>query len=174
VQVGSPGTDLEWRQAQALVNALIDWDASQSRPLGFSRAEVAAAFYPDSMADIRAHSVAPRGRFLLATQAHDPAGCAAFKQLSADVCELYCVYVRPESRGHGVGSLLLGRLQAEASVAGYTAMYLETATFMHDAHALYRSHGFGIRGHYRPLADKYANVTVAMQCDLGSAARLAG
>ena len=167
VQVYSPTTDFEWRHAATLVKELIDWDVSQSS--GFSRSEVVEAFYPDSMADIQARSTAPHGLFLLATSAKDLAGCAAFKQLSSEVCELYCVYVRPDCRGHGVGALLVDRLKMDALAAGYTTMYLETATFMHDAHRLYQSQRFEIRDHYRSLSARYANAIISMQCDLRSA-----
>ena len=45
-------------------------------------------------------------------------------------------------------------------------MYLETATYMHDAHRLYYSLGFEVRGHYRAIPEHFAALTLSMQSDL--------
>ena len=45
-------------------------------------------------------------------------------------------------------------------------MYLETATYMHDAHRLYRSLGFEVRGYYRAVPEQFTAATLSMQCDL--------
>ncbi|MET0280859.1 MAG: GNAT family N-acetyltransferase [Steroidobacteraceae bacterium] len=163
---GHPRTEADWHNAQILIHELIEWDVSQSRHQGFDRAEVVEIFYPDTWEDIRAHSAEPGGGFLLATAGGNPAGCAAFKRLSPEVCELYSVYVRPDFRGQRIASHLISRLKKEAFAIGYLTMYLETATFMSDAHRLYRAHGFKVRHHYRPLPPRHANAIVSMQCDL--------
>jgi GNAT superfamily N-acetyltransferase len=51
------------------------------------------------------------------------------------------MYVRPSSRGRGVGRAILQRLIDDARVIGYRTIHLEFAPFMHEAHALYRQFG---------------------------------
>ena len=84
----------------------------------------------------------PRGRMLLAVVDGAPAGVAVLKPVSAEVCELKRMYVRPEHRGLGVAGRLLGRLVSDARSLGYASMRLETFAFMTTAHALYRRAGF--------------------------------
>ena len=93
-------------------------------------------------------------------------GCAAFRRLTSDVCELYDVYVRPSCRRRGIGSALLRRLMHEAMVYGYRTMCLETATFMRDAHRLYELLHFQVRAPYRSIPARYAQATKWMECKL--------
>lgn len=53
------------------------------------------------------------------------------------------MFVRPSVRGRGIGKLLLERLVEVAREAGYDQVLLDSTRFMHAAHALYRSVGFG-------------------------------
>ena len=52
------------------------------------------------------------------------------------------MYVRPSARGRGVGKALLGQLVEDARALGVRTVRLESAAFMVEAHALYRSFGF--------------------------------
>ena len=52
------------------------------------------------------------------------------------------MYVRPSARGLGVGQAILQGLIDDARRLGYKAIHLDSAPFMHEAHALYRSFGF--------------------------------
>ena len=52
------------------------------------------------------------------------------------------MFVRPAYRGQGVGRTLLQALLNAARVDGFTSIRLDSARFMLDAHALYRSFGF--------------------------------
>jgi ribosomal protein S18 acetylase RimI-like enzyme len=98
--------------------------------------------------------------------ASSPIGCGAFHQTTAEVCELYEVYVRPTHRGYGIGLMLLQKLMSEAAAAGYKTMRLETATFMQHAHRLYKTCGFKVRAPYRSLAPKFEAVTIWMEAPL--------
>jgi GNAT superfamily N-acetyltransferase len=167
VRVVSPTTEDDWQDADVLITELKEWDLLQSKDLGFDPDEVLSVFYPDDIGDIRRDSVPPDGCFLLARDAHLPAGCAAFRRLTANACELYDVYVRPTSRGRGIGSLLLEQLIGEAKARGYHTMCLETAKFMHDAHRLYRSLQFYMREPYRSIPAMLAEATMWMECKLG-------
>ena len=163
IRLLAPTTEEEWRHADALIAELQEWDVQQSRPLGLDRDEVLSAFYPSDAADVRRDSVLPNGCFLIAMDASAPVGCAAFHRMTPDVCELYNVYVRPICRGKGVGSMLLQKLMSDARVAGYKSMRLETATFMHHAHRLYKANGFKVRAPYRSVGAKFAAVTIWME-----------
>lgn len=52
------------------------------------------------------------------------------------------MFVRPATRGTGVGRALLERLLADARSEAFHTIQLETFTFMQPALALYRSVGF--------------------------------
>ena len=84
----------------------------------------------------------PDGRLMLATDQSHPAGIACLKKLRKDIAEIKRIYVRPGFRGRGIGRALLERLLAEAKEIGYPAIRLDSARFMREAHALYRSAGF--------------------------------
>jgi ribosomal protein S18 acetylase RimI-like enzyme len=166
LRVFSPGSEGEWRQAELLIAELKQWDAQQSQALGFERDEVMSVFYPDDIADMRRYSVSPLGCLLLAMDGELPLGCAAFRRLTSHACEAYNVYVRPTCRRRGIGSILLRRLMQDAKTYGYRAMYLETATFMREAHKLYEMLHFRIRAPYRSIPARHAKATIWMECNL--------
>ena len=166
VQLLAPVTDEQWRHAETLITELHEWDVQMSRTLGFGRDEILTAFYPNTFTEVRRDSVPPQGAFLLAMSAGSPIGCGAFHRTTAEVCELYEVYVRPTHRGSGIGSMLLQQLMSEAAAAGYKTMRLETATFMQHAHRLYKACGFKVLAPYRSLAPKFEAVTIWMEAPL--------
>ena len=166
IRVISPTTNHEWRQAEILIGELKEWDVRQSEILGFDGDEVGSVFYPDDIGDIRRDSAPPDGCLLLAIDGSLAAGCAAYRRLTPRACEVYDVYVRPTCRGRGIGSTLLRRLVREAKIAGYHAMCLETATFMHEAHRLYTSFDFQRREPYRSIPVRFEKVTLWMECNL--------
>jgi GNAT superfamily N-acetyltransferase len=88
------------------------------------------------------HLLGPRGRLLVARTNSRLIGVGALKPVDSAVGEIKRMYVRPEARRQGVGRAILERLLADARTIGYQVARLETATFMREAHALYRSMGF--------------------------------
>lgn len=88
------------------------------------------------------HLLGPRGRLLVARADSEVVGVGALKPVGSTVVEIKRMYVRPQARGQGIGRAILERLLADARTIGYQVARLETATFMREAHALYRSLGF--------------------------------
>ena len=83
-----------------------------------------------------------RGRLYLAEIDGATVGLGGLKPISEDVAEIKRMYVRPCARGRGVGRRLLQRLVADARSLEFRVVRLESAAFMREAHALYRSFGF--------------------------------
>ena len=90
----------------------------------------------------------PSGRLLLAMDGTTSNGCACMHTLHEGIAELKRMYVRPDQRRKGIGRTLVEALVGELRDAGYTTLRLDSARFMHEAHALYRSLGFSERDHY--------------------------
>jgi GNAT superfamily N-acetyltransferase len=88
------------------------------------------------------HLLGPRGRLHIAREGAEVVGVGALKPVDSTVAEIKRMYVRPQARGQGVGRAILETLLADARTIGYQVARLETATFMREAHALYRSLGF--------------------------------
>ena len=71
-----------------------------------------------------------------------PAGTGGLQEVAPGVAEIKRMYTAPAFRGHGVARAVLSRLIDDARAAGYGRLQLETAVWMVEAHALYRSCGF--------------------------------
>jgi ribosomal protein S18 acetylase RimI-like enzyme len=89
----------------------------------------------------------PAGRLLLAynndeSTSERVAGCGALRPLSAEICEMKRLYVRPEFRGSGVGRAMTLALITAAQEIGYRALRLDTLSEMRAAQELYRQMGF--------------------------------
>jgi ribosomal protein S18 acetylase RimI-like enzyme len=101
----------------------------------------AADVVEHNMADIQKY-MPPDGRLFLARAERDVIGCACAWTLRPGLAELKRVYVRPGVRRSGTGRALMQTLIADLREAGYTAIRLDTGTFMTAAQKLYRSFGF--------------------------------
>jgi putative acetyltransferase len=84
----------------------------------------------------------PSGRLLLAREDRGPVGCVALRRLDGARCELKRLFVRPGSRGLGLGRALTARIIAEARAIGYAEVVLDTLPSMAAAQQLYGELGF--------------------------------
>ena len=85
-------------------------------------------------------------------------GCGCFKPYDAEAVELKRMVVRPDARGRGVASAVLGALEAWARELGHRAMVLETGDRQAAAIALYARHGYVHIPKYGPYIDLPASV----------------
>lgn len=84
----------------------------------------------------------PGGRLLLAEQDGGIDGCIALRKVSASICEMKRLYVRPRARGAGLGRALIEQLIVEAGIAGYLEIRLDVLEEFAQAKRLYQSFGF--------------------------------
>ncbi len=74
------------------------------------------------------------------------AGIFPSEGLPEGTCELVKMYLKPETRGLGLGGALIRRTMEAAKSQGYQQMYLETLPELHQAVKVYEKYGF----HYLP------------------------
>src|SRR5271157_5200410 len=84
----------------------------------------------------------PKGILLIAVENEVPAGCACTRTIEPGVAEMKRMYVRPAFRRRGIGRVLVQQTIETVRKLEYPVLRLDSAGFMHDAHALYRSFGF--------------------------------
>lgn len=95
--------------------------------------------YPPPFGDDEATGI---GKVLIAYANRRAVGCGAVRRIDQTRAELLRMYVLPSARRQGIGSLLLGAMEAEASEIGATTMMLEAGDRQPDAIALYESRGY--------------------------------
>jgi GNAT superfamily N-acetyltransferase len=98
------------------------------------------------LAAVPGQYVPPAGGLWLAWDGPEAVGCVALHGLAPGIAEVKRMYVRPASRGCGIGRALAQRAILEARALGYERLRLGTLTTMEPAQNLYTSLGF------RPIA----------------------
>ena len=71
-------------------------------------------------------------------------GCGAFKEYDKNTVEIKRMFVKPDSRGKGVGGKILNELEQWAVEINFTATILETGKKQPEAIALYKKAGYEI------------------------------
>lgn len=79
---------------------------------------------------------------LLGDEVVGGAGISRLANAPMSVCELQRMYLRPDSRGLGIGRALLQECLRAARKLDYAECYAETIAPMTSAIALYEAHGF--------------------------------
>ena len=86
----------------------------------------------------------PGNLFLLLYQNYLAIGCVCLKRWDEFSCELKRMFVMPEHRNKGLGSLLVKEGIKQAKLLGYRQMLLDTNAEMEAAVHLYKKQGFYI------------------------------
>jgi putative acetyltransferase len=99
--------------------------------------------FEKELAELPGEYVPPTGRLFLAFDGDQISGCVALRELGDGACEMKRLYVRPDSRGKGLGHELTHAVINAARQIGYHRMRLDTLPGKMDrAIAMYRSLGF--------------------------------
>ncbi len=122
--------------------------------------------YDDIRKKFPGEHVPPDGCLLIAKIDEAVCGCIAIGQLSADICEMRTLFVRPDFRGMGVGKALAEASLDEARRLGYQTVRLDTLAFMEGAQSLYRSMGFYAIEPYLDLSDSLKQYIRFFECKL--------
>jgi DNA-binding MarR family transcriptional regulator/GNAT superfamily N-acetyltransferase len=85
----------------------------------------------------------PTGLFVIARLDGDAVGCGGFKRVDKATGEIKRVWTAPSARGIGVARRMLRTLEAAAREKGLKTLRLDTNRALTEAHALYRSEGYG-------------------------------
>jgi putative acetyltransferase len=85
-----------------------------------------------------------RGGTFFVLEAEDGSiiGAYGLYQIDEQTCELRKMYLDKAYRGKGLGKFLLEDALSRARQLGFESMFLETASVLKEAIALYRSYGF--------------------------------
>jgi GNAT superfamily N-acetyltransferase len=161
LQIFQATTTEDFELFQQLVDEFRAWDTAMSREIGLNVDTLVDFLYKPHVVDPAAE-YEPNGRVFLAKYDGDIAACGALKELSAHRAELTRVYVRPAFRGKGLGKAIVETVIAAADERGYAEVCLETAVFMKDAQALYRSLGFQLVPPFRSVPEDLKEAEVFM------------
>jgi len=95
------------------------------------------------IADIEEHYIMRGGIFeLLENDSGELLGTVGLYPMNAETVELRKMYFAPKFRRKGFGKKTLARMIEKARELGFKKMYLETATVLREAVALYEKFGF--------------------------------
>ncbi|MEZ4971095.1 MAG: GNAT family N-acetyltransferase [Flavobacteriaceae bacterium] len=89
------------------------------------------------------------GGLFIASINDEAVGIAGLRRFNSKDGEIKRMYVQPNSRGMGIGQLLLAQCIGKAKELGYDTIKLDTADFMESAIKMYTGNGFVEIGAYR-------------------------
>ena len=83
----------------------------------------------------------PSVSFFVAKEDEVSLGCVALA-IKGDYAEIKSMFVDPKARGKGIAHKLMQAIEVEARSQGLAEVKLETGDTLHQAHSLYRAHGY--------------------------------
>ncbi len=84
----------------------------------------------------------PDGGLFIVLRNNVAVGVAGIKRFNKSECEIKRMFVQNDSRGFGIGKLLMTECISLAKRLNYEAIKLDTAGYMKSAIKLYEAHGF--------------------------------
>jgi ribosomal protein S18 acetylase RimI-like enzyme len=117
----------------------------------------------EALAEVPTCFMAPQGLTLVARSGGAAVGCISAHPFGPGTAEVKRLFVMPSQRGMGVGRALFEAIVARMSEWGYPTVRLDTATYLTDAIALYRSLGFVEIEPYYDLPPVAQRTTVFME-----------
>ncbi len=99
----------------------------------------------------------PSVKFFVAKEGATSLGCVALANKGA-YAEIKSMFVHPDARGKGVAHKLMQAIETEAQAQGIAEVKLETGDTLHQAHGLYRAHGYQDCGPFGEYEDSPASL----------------
>jgi GNAT superfamily N-acetyltransferase len=96
---------------------------------------------------------APGGAFLLMRSEAAVIGCGAVRTLAPGLGEIKRMWIEPRQRGRGLGSQLLGAMEAASLELGHERLRLDTNRALREAIGLYAARGYRPIGRYNDNPD---------------------
>lgn len=159
-------TGPHYEQLRELLAELVALDITHMRELGLDTQAALEFYYASGEEELPGVYAPPAGCLLLATYGGETAGCAAFRTVSSDTCELKRMYVRPKFRSKQIGWALANTLIQTARDRGHNFMRLETTSYLDKAIKLYSALGFRICPPYYPIPQAFREFTICMELKL--------
>ncbi len=132
--------------------AYLDWlDANIQQTFGFALPTLLGqpiAEYVAATLDKLCSAEPPVGVFYLVRGEGRVVGMGGVRRTIDGASEMKRVFVRPDQRGGGLGTIIVRRLVSDAISFGYASMRLDSGPFMTSAHRLYEVEGFRDRPIY--------------------------
>lgn len=108
----------------------------------FLNADLCFQSFEEELNSLPGKYVQPDGKILIGLLDKKIVGCVAVRRLEETVCEMKRLYVRPETRGTGLGRKLTEQIIEAARDLGYQTMRLDTLDRLSEAMNLYEKLGF--------------------------------
>jgi putative acetyltransferase len=129
IQAANPA---DFQLAKDLILAYVSW-------LGF---DLSFQNFDKELQSITETYSAPNGGVFVAFHNDKAVGVAGIKRFNTTDCEVKRMFVHADSRGLGIGKLLLSACIGLAEKLNYECVKLDTADYMHAAIKLYTEIGF--------------------------------
>lgn len=101
--------------------------------------------------------------FVAFDEADEPVGCGGLRRLNEHEAEIKRMFVRAASRGTGVSTGILSRLEQYGREAGWRRLLLETGDGQPDAVRFYTREGYGRIPNFGHYTDEAASLCFAKE-----------